>query len=73
MPGGDAASQKTLNGSPVEAAESPGVHVKSPRPAEEEELLSRCLCGDIGVVGPGQHQLLCLVTVEMEIVVCDNS
>ncbi|KAI3366189.1 hypothetical protein L3Q82_010002 [Scortum barcoo] len=38
--GGDAVSQDPLYGSPVEAAEYPGVHVDPPQPAEEEELLS---------------------------------
>ncbi|KAI3355637.1 hypothetical protein L3Q82_004177 [Scortum barcoo] len=40
VPGGDAASQDTLYGSPVEAAEDPGVHVDPLQPAEEEEPLS---------------------------------
>ncbi|KAI3358276.1 hypothetical protein L3Q82_003274 [Scortum barcoo] len=34
------ASQDPLYGSPVEAAEDPGVHVEPPQPAEEEEPLS---------------------------------
>ncbi|KAI3353660.1 hypothetical protein L3Q82_004906 [Scortum barcoo] len=36
-PGSDAASQDTLYGSPVEAAECPGVHVEPPQPAADEE------------------------------------
>ncbi|KAI3352103.1 hypothetical protein L3Q82_020914 [Scortum barcoo] len=40
VPGGDAASQDPLYGSPVEAAEDPGVHVEPPQPEEEEEPLS---------------------------------
>ncbi len=53
IPGVDAASQDTLYGVPVEVAEYPGVHAEPPQPAEEEELLSSCLCDDVCVVSPG--------------------
>ncbi len=54
IPGGDATCQDILYGAPVEVAESPGVHVEPPQPAEEEEPLSGCLCDGVCVVSPGQ-------------------
>ncbi len=50
----DPGGQDPLCGAPVEGAEYPGVHVEPPQPAEEEDLLSGCLCDGVGVVSPGQ-------------------
>lgn len=40
VPGCDLASLDTLDGAPIKAAESPGVHVEPPQSVEEKELLS---------------------------------
>ncbi len=53
IPGGDAASQDTLCGTPVEVTDYPGVHVEPLQPAVEKELLSCCSCDGVGVVSPG--------------------
>ncbi len=54
IPDDDAASQNILNGTSVEVAGYPGVHVEPPQPVEEEEPLFRCFCHGVGVVRPGQ-------------------
>ncbi len=54
IPGGDAASQDTLYGAPVEVAVYPDVHVDPFQPSEEDEPLSCCLCDGVGVVSTGQ-------------------
>ena len=52
IPGGDAASQDTLDGALIEVAEYPGVHAGPPHPSEEEQPLSCCLDNDASVMGP---------------------